>query len=504
MPSIKQCVLSVSIPTLAIALTACGGSGIGNVGLSSDGSTPTPDAAISEKYQGVWLAPAYGKGIRIDESTYTAFDYSSSYCILDDSEQDLDDEDLETVLFLEGDNLILFLENGSREFHSPGVIFEPENNLPTACGDGFAEPPEEDQALFDPAGDMDFINEQIGELSVSLEATGTDWDSLYQTYGAGITANATEEAYANAIIELLSPLRDVHTRANTALGLFEFENKPTLFIQLAEEYKTANNIEVFETQAQIDAANAYIEENIAIVNALPLSYAEDDTDINSAANGQLQWFTNDGLAYLRINNMYGFATAPAGQQFPDAISDLAALEPAIDQLIAEVADTDALIIDVRTNGGGRDVASLALASRFVASETHVYSKQARLGSSRTPLEHVHISPRGSQQYLKPIILLTSHHTASAAEIFTLSMAAREETFIIGQSTQGAFSDILFKTAPSGMVLGLSNEYYLSPEGEWYEGLGIPVDLEVAAFDLDARQAEQDVALETAIGVLLDE
>ena len=132
-----------------------------------------------------------------------------------------------------------------------------------------------------------------------------------------------------------------------------------------------------------------------------------------------------------------------------------------------------------------------------------YSKQARLGAVRTPLQSTVIEPQGDSQFSGPVAMLTSMSTASAAENLTMAMRERENTVIIGETTAGGFSDQLVKTLPSGTVFTLSNEFYVSVTGEEFEGVGIPVDIERAFFTLEQREAKQDLGFEAAIEWLLN-
>jgi C-terminal processing protease CtpA/Prc len=62
---------------------------------------------------------------------------------------------------------------------------------------------------------------------------------------------------------------------------------------------------------------------------------------------------------------------------------------------------------VRNNDGGDDFVSRMITSRFIDQSLHVYSKQARLNDSRTPLQQVSIEPQGSIQFLGPVAVMTS-------------------------------------------------------------------------------------------------
>ena len=57
-------------------------------------------------------------------------------------------------------------------------------------------------------------------------------------------------------------------------------------------------------------------------------------------------------------------------------------------------------------------------SYFTDTAYHAYSKQARYGDMRSPLIDIEITPSQELGYTKPIVILTSATTVSAAEIFS--------------------------------------------------------------------------------------
>lgn len=98
---------------------------------------------------------------------------------------------------------------------------------------------------------------------------------------------------------------------------------------------------------------------------------------------------------------------------------------------------------------------------------------------------------------KPIVLLTSGMTASAAEIFTLMMRELPNVTLIGEPTSGEFSDIFSGILPNSWDFGLSNERYTATDGAVYEKVGIPPQQEVL-ITLEDIQAGRDAVLEAAL------
>ncbi len=131
-----------------------------------------------------------------------------------------------------------------------------------------------------------------------------------------------------------------------------------------------------------------------------------------------------------------------------------------------------MIIDVRFNQGGFDKVSSDIASRFTNQEHIAFSKKARLGDSFTEDQIISLSPKGDFQFNQDIVLLTSPLTASAAEIFALYLKDLPYVTIVGENTNGGFSDILTHALPNGAIIGLSNEIYSDMNGVVYEGIGV--------------------------------
>lgn len=107
---------------------------------------------------------------------------------------------------------------------------------------------------------------------------------------------------------------------------------------------------------------------------------------------------------------------------------------AADAALSMVSDADAVIIDLRENGGGDPTMVGYLASAFLPANADVYNTfHARSGvSSEQPVEP-HPSPRPDT----PLFILVSARTASAAEAFAYTLQAAGRAAVIGQVTAGA-------------------------------------------------------------------
>ncbi len=74
--------------------------------------------------------------------------------------------------------------------------------------------------------------------------------------------------------------------------------------------------------------------------------------------------------------------------------------------------------------------------------------------------------------------MTNDRSISAEDVMALMMAELENVTIVGENSNGSYSDIYTKRLPNKWLITLSNQRYLSTDNKNYEGIGTPVDIEV--------------------------
>jgi hypothetical protein len=455
-------------------------------------------ACQTHRFEGTWSAPAYGQIIEIEQDRTRLFEITESSCLISESESELSLEDYESVFVVDPELQTLTDPgfNGVLDFHAPPVKYHKIEGLPKICESPIAQVGETGYQ-HDPVRDFQIFWETFNELYVSFNNRGVDWNAQYQSGINQLRQDISDAAFFEILVQQIKPLRDAHVEIIAeGIGEEDFTNRPTIVEVLINEYVKANNLSLPIEKEHVDAINEYIDNNLSLIEQIVDSYADSPEGIKSAANDKLKWFSTGGVSYLKIDAMLGFSN-----DHEDNALELETLDNALDEILYDIQDSAGLIIDVRLNPGGTDFLSMAIVSRFIDSRRHVFSKQARLGSSTTDMDEVILEPRGSLQYLGPIAVLTSASTQSAGEIFTLMMSSLPNVTIIGEPTQGALSDSLGKLLPNGFEFTLSNEFYYDVGGNWYEGAGIPVDTEVPVFTKEQRSNEKDLGLETAYSLL---
>ena len=146
----------------------------------------------------------------------------------------------------------------------------------------------------------------------------------------------------------------------------------------------------------------------------------------------------------------------------------------MDSIVNSIGNAKACIIDLRFNGGGFDDVSVEILNHFVNKETEICTKKVRLGKGFTEKQVMSLIP-SKDTFKGKLFILTSHETASAAELLVLGSKEISNSKIVGSTTEGVFSDILHKKLPNGWTYGLSNMIYQSMDGVSYEEIGITPD-----------------------------
>jgi C-terminal processing protease CtpA/Prc len=297
----------------------------------------------------------------------------------------------------------------------------------------------------------------------SFDLRHVDWRAQYDAYRPAITPATTPSALFGTLCEMVRPLDDPHVN-----------------VGLSDEEVCSSRALPSWFEGRQDAILAAHDEALG-------------ADGMQRAGGQLTYGTLRGrFGYVSIPSMSGFGDTPD--------TDQQTAEAAIDEVVAASAELDGMVVDVRFNDGGSDGIALALAARFADRKRFAFSVETRDGSGWTPRRDYYVQPAGERQFEKPVVLLTSALTVSAAEIFTLAMRTLPHVTVVGETTAGGHSTMTLRNLPNGFGFTLPFERVFAADGVCYEGVGLDPSLSVA-FDPDAFVAGDDTMLTAALEVL---
>ncbi|MFC5550984.1 S41 family peptidase [Massilia aerilata] len=161
--------------------------------------------------------------------------------------------------------------------------------------------------------------------------------------------------------------------------------------------------------------------------------------------------------------------------------------PAIGAAMTLLANTDALIIDLRENGGGATDAVPLLASYFFDEPTHIADLYRRAGDVT---EQQWTSPAVPGKRFgadNEVYILTSKETFSAAEGLAFALKNLKRAVIVGETTRGGAHPSRIKTINAHLALMLPVSTARDPVTlkDW-EGVGVAPDVAVPAAEALTR------------------
>ncbi len=297
-----------------------------------------------------------------------------------------------------------------------------------------------------------------------FQARGWNWDSIYAAYRPQVTSQTTDEALWSIFSEMINYLDDSHTFINDP-------SKREYFVS-----GTAGN------------EQASREVNLPLVR----SYLEGVKGIPGESAHYLYFYgkvKSKDIGYIYLNGI-----------------DLQE-QDAMDDVLSEIGNHKAIILDLRHNGGGDDVIAEQIAGRFADREELAYTVQERNGPNHGDFgEKIPYSSKiiGKENFTKPVVILTDQVTISAADVLLVYMKLFPHVTQIGTTTAGDFSDIgMRRFLPNGWQYQYSIMMYLLPDGTSLDGIGHIPDIYVRNTEADIL-ASEDKVLERAFQFLFEE
>lgn len=162
--------------------------------------------------------------------------------------------------------------------------------------------------------------------------------------------------------------------------------------------------------------------------------------------------------------------------------------PVLQAAVAMLAATDALVIDLRYNGGGHGDTTAFLAGLLLTEPSRMNDVIARDGVMQT-WSPIILTPR----YAKPVYVLTSARTFSAAEGFAYNMKALGRVKVVGERTRGGANPVnrTLLSERFWALVPIAQARNPLTGGNW-QGIGVAPDIAVAA-DQALIAAQRDAA-----------
>ncbi|MEM1337512.1 MAG: S41 family peptidase [Bacteroidota bacterium] len=291
-----------------------------------------------------------------------------------------------------------------------------------------------------------------------------DWNTLYQKYKDSLGSD--DEMLFATMGKVATLTKDQHTKVIAPDG-------KTLQYRITPTAETVR--EVFGQQAEITDLNQYFNQFFAtnysnISDSLLLGKGK------KAANGKLEYgHLTKSVGYLHIHSFAGYLEK--GYTRRQQIDSLSAQ---MQNIITTFKDTEALIIDVSFNFGGYDATALTIAGYFTETPVFSHKSQVYWKGRFYEEDEVVIYPAATTAFTKPVYLLTTDISRSAAEGFAMMMRALPKVKLIGTKTLGTLSGMLGKSI-GDFYTTYSNQRLVDSNGEFFEVSGVPPDIERVVF-----------------------
>lgn len=325
----------------------------------------------------------------------------------------------------------------------------------------------------DPRHNFNVFWNGIRDRYASFEDRNVDWTLAQRLFGDKMNSSISQEDLWTALVD--------------SILLFDDPSMSISNSSVQVSSRTLIDLTPFQHSAIHDVRKYYLIERGGSV-------------ANNFVFGLLNPEISTGwrIGYIAITAMEGFVEIPIFELFPkkEALQidkskltvperyDIESMRWVIEAILASLGQIDGLICDIRLNqGGGSHLAALNLASFFTDTNNRTaFSVTNRLPGAperfsawrkcRIP------STVGQVAYTGPVVLLQSQHTCGTAEMFSLSLSERPQTFRIGSRSMGSISQVAQFSLPNGWKVRVPFQRYASPTGEQYEDSGVPVDLEI--------------------------
>lgn len=372
-----------------------------------------------------------------------------------------------------------------------------------------------------------------------------NWDSVYYTYISKVQLAKNDKEYYKVLMSFYQNLHDGHSGimppesqwddsyATLPVAVKWIENKPVIW----EVESKTKEYDVLKPGMIIEKINDVFVNDFVAKNISPyLSFATSQDSIARIysyelfagnikqplkltvkdANGKIAEYN-----LSRVNIMERFKMLPMVdfKVLPGNIGYLKlntfgmdTVVKIYDSLFPQIEKTNALIIDIRNNGGGNSSVGYEILGTLTSKpfyqeqeviRHHTPVKRAWGEPESIDIERYDWKPYKLMLYDKQVALLISGNTYSAAEDFTVAFKSIKRGKLFGQPTGGSTGQPVTFDLPGGGKGRVCAKRDLMYDGSEFIGIGIKPDVEVN-YTIKAVVDGRDEVVDAAVKYLSGE
>ncbi len=266
---------------------------------------------------------------------------------------------------------------------------------------------EEEEYADNPQGNFEALWKIIDEHYCFFNEKGVDWDEVHQRYARQIDAEMSERQLFQVMANMIGELHDGHVNLYASFDVARYwswhEDYPSNFSD--------------------SLLNRYLGTDYRIASGL--KYRKLDDNIGYIYYGSFQSGVGNGN---------------------------------LDDVLFYLAPCQALIIDIRDNGGGNLQTAEKLAARFTNEERLVGYMQHKTGRGHndfSKMEEQILKPSSGVRWQKLVVLLTNRQVFSAANEFVKYMKCMPNVIVVGDQTGGGSGLPFTSEMPNGWTVRFS-------------------------------------------------
>ncbi len=366
-----------------------------------------------------------------------------------------------------------------------------------------------------------------------------DWDAKYREYLARITKTQSTQEYYAVLVELISLLNDSHSNVYYPKQLHsKVYSRPPVKTELIKDKVVVTKVYSHTLKKQLKVGDIILEINNQNIfeyvkkKVSPFQSASTPQDLqvrtytyallmgDSSEKVSLKIKRNNKILNMGIERIgYDDVIKPSLYDFSVIEQDIGYLKlnsfenkdflSIFENKKSDLEATKGLIIDIRENSGGNSYFSDQLLNHLTSKQITKKPSLSRTNNSysralnnhQVQWKEIPYSAEDYQRgyvYSRPVIVLASAQTFSAAEDFLYLFKKLNIGFVIGETTAGSSGQPAFFSLPGGGTLRFCVKRDLS-EINWI-GKGIEPDISIKP-TLNDIQEKNDPVLNKAIDVI---